>query len=115
MSETFFKNPRETWDAAKCLKASRSLACDGMGTPYPFKGAFPYQKNGPKRYNGGTTRNGKWYNGETFSLPKLAKGFKWIYAPTWCWQIVEISKYKKALAVKKAYEKLKKAIKATKE
>ena len=99
MPNGFYKNPQEIWDAKKCERMARRIARDGMGTPYPFKGAVPgpYPFGfGKTRYNGGCIRpmnaavgKRKWYPGEIHPLPKLAKGFKWVANPTWCWQIVK--------------------------
>lgn len=89
--ESYFHHAPEVWDKARCEKAVKHTARDGCGTPYPFKGSFPEVKCGPVRYNGGCIRNDTWYEGEHFSLPVLAPGFKWVSRPTWCWQIVKDS------------------------
>jgi hypothetical protein len=83
-----FTYPTQKWDAKKCLKEAKHTQRDGMGTPYPFKGACPWLPTSTD-YNGGTIINGEWYQGVIHNLPKLAKGFKWFYRPTWCWQIVK--------------------------
>lgn len=87
-----FRNPKETWDEKKCERLARHLHKDGLGTPYPFKGYVGHLIGQTQRYNGGCTRNNKWYEGETFSLPKLAKGFKLVSVPTWGWRIIKIEK-----------------------
>lgn len=109
--ENYFIHPTETWTTAQCEKAVKQIARDGMGNPYPFKGAHPgikgigeYEKsssspynalngkqanNGTVRYNGGKVIGDKWYEGEIFQLPILPKGFKWVYRSTWCWRIVK--------------------------
>lgn len=86
----YFHHPAEEWDAKRCAKEARHIQTDGLGTPYPFRGACPYVKDNPVTYNGGCIREEEWYRGETFELPKLAKGFEWRYVPTWCWQIVKV-------------------------
>jgi hypothetical protein len=86
---SYFKNPRETWTVDECEKMAKHIERDGMGTPYPFKGACPWVREGKIRYNGGTVRNEEFYEGESFELPKLAKGFQWVRVPTWCFQIVK--------------------------
>ncbi len=95
---TFYMNKREVWDAAKCARMARRIAKDGLGTPYPFRGAYPRYPHGwgRIRYNGGCIRpdtgpKRKWYDGEVFPLPKLAKGWKWVHVPTWCPRIVPSS------------------------
>ena len=85
-----FQNEIQTWDAEYCKKQSKHVEKDGLGTPYGFKGACPYVKNGIVRYNGGCIRNNEWYRGEEFFLPILAPGYKWQYVTTWCWQIVKV-------------------------
>jgi hypothetical protein len=89
-----YQHKAEVWDKAKCLKLSKRLATDGMGTPYPFKGyigssACRPSTFGTEIYNGGCIRNGIWYRGEHRTFPKLAKGFKIKLIPSWGWQIVE--------------------------
>ena len=99
--ERYYLNPREVWDTAKCAKMAKRVARDGLGTPYPFKGAVPgpYPFGfGKTRYNGGCCRplcasNPKWYPGEIFPRPKLAAGYRWVYAPTWCWRIVKVNSH----------------------
>jgi hypothetical protein len=90
-----YKHKPEVWDATKCLKLSRHVATDGMGTPYPFKGyigssASRPTKYGTETYNGGCICDDKWYRGEFFPFPKLAKGFKIEHVSTWGWRIVKI-------------------------
>jgi hypothetical protein len=41
------------------------------------------------RYNGGCIRNGEWYPGEEWQLPKLAAGFEIVVVPTWGYRIVK--------------------------
>ena len=97
--ERCYLNHREVWDVAKCEKMAKRVARDGMGTPYPFKGAVPGPfpcDFGKTLYNGGCVRpmtgpNQKWYPGEIWPLPKLAPGFKWVRAVTWSWRIVKKS------------------------
>lgn len=86
---TYYHNPMPRWSAKTCARMARRCATDGLGTPYPFQGAVPELPPTCVRYNGGCIRGGKWYPGETTPLPRLAKGYKWIYPPTWCWQIVK--------------------------
>lgn len=87
--EDYYHHPAENWTVAQCKKALKHVAKDGMGNPYPFKGMFPELKNGPVRYNGGTSRFAdKWYQGEVFYLPILPPQFKWNHPSSWCWQIV---------------------------
>lgn len=85
----YYHHSPETWTAAQCEEALKRLAKDGLGTPYPQRGMFPELKHGPVRYNGGTSRFDKWYQGEVFTLPVLPTGYAWVYVPTWCWKIVK--------------------------
>jgi hypothetical protein len=90
-----YKHKRETWSSEKCRKLANTTQKDGMGTPYPFKGYIPGSggslpaRFGRTIYNGGCVRNGEWYNGEEFPMPKLAKGFKIERVPSWGLRIVE--------------------------
>lgn len=92
-NNNYFVHPQEVWDKAKCSKAARHVAKDGLGTPYPWPGYIGSSTSIPPRYgsiryNGGCVRNGKWYEGETRPLPKIAEGFEIIHVPTWGWRIV---------------------------
>lgn len=86
----YYTHPQETWDEKKCRKAANHTAKDGMGTPYPFKGYIGSHQTGygKTKYNGGTTINGKWYQGEIKPLPQVTTGFKIITVPTWGFRIV---------------------------
>jgi hypothetical protein len=96
-----FQNPREVWDTKKCEKMAKRIARDGLGTPYSFRGYIGHGHGsvpmyGKVYYNGGTVKNGKWFQGEDRPLPKVAKGFKIVYRPTWGFQIVKVQHHKKS-------------------
>jgi len=62
----YFQHPAETWNKQKCEKIANSIAKDGLGTPYPFRGYIGSStstppKYGSVRYNGGCIRNEEWY------------------------------------------------------
>jgi hypothetical protein len=89
-----YQHPQEEWDAKTCEKLSKRVAKDGLGTKYPFKG-YIYQGEighhifgNTVRYNGGCIRDGQWWQGEEWPLPKLADGYKFVYVTTWGWRIV---------------------------
>lgn len=90
-STEYYVHQQEVWDRDKCLKASRRIATDGMGTPYPFPGYIGSHQTGygKQRYNGGCVRDGKWYCGEEKPLPKVADGFKIITVVSWGFRIVQ--------------------------
>ncbi len=75
-------------------KVQKNGKKDGLGTKYPFQGAFPYINSGIIRYNGGCLRGKpkKWYEGDEFFLPKITKNFEWIFMKTWCWRLVKKEK-----------------------
>lgn len=84
----------EVWGRAKCLRFSRSIVRDGMGTPHPRPGYL--QKPHPcgewgemLRFNGGTIIGGEWYQSVKWPLPKVAKGFKWEHILSWGWYLVK--------------------------
>ena len=83
-----YKHSAEVWDEKKCQKMVKHRAKDGLGTPYPFKGYIGSTKYGLVRYNGGCVREGKWYAGENFPLPKIPKKYKIIHVPTWGYRIL---------------------------
>ncbi len=83
----YYRHPRETWTKARCARFVRHLAKDGVGTPYPFRGAF-VRTVGLVRYNGGTVIGETWYAGEVYYLPKVPQGYTWKQIPSWCWRLV---------------------------
>ena len=85
------KTPK--WDAQKCAKMAKKIARDGLGTPYPFRGFLhaPTPLGWTVRYNDGCIRDGKWWQGETFHLPKVAKGFEIVNVPTWGFRIKTVT------------------------
>jgi len=87
-----FQHPQETWDFAKCKKLANRIAKDGTGTKYPFKGHLHSGEIGHIggiRYNGGTSIDGEWWQGEEDQMPILAEGFKIVRNPTWTWRIIK--------------------------
>lgn len=85
----FYPLPRENWDAEKCRKMARKHHRDGLGTKCGHAGYDPVYRSGPIRYNGGCIRNGEHYQGDNYTLPALAPGFRWNHLVSWGWQIVE--------------------------
>jgi len=88
--------PREQWDAAKCEKAAKRLAKDGLGTPYPWRGYIgssttPIQYGGYGRttFNGGIVIDGEWYKSADRPLPAVAGGFTIVHIPTWGYRIIK--------------------------
>lgn len=73
-----YQHPQEIWDKETCIKMSKRLKRDGLGTPYPQRGylEIPSQHGyGETQYNGGCVRDGKWYQGENFPLPQIHEDF----------------------------------------
>lgn len=89
MEDKYYQHPVEKWSAEKCTKECKRLCKDGLGTPYPSKGMLPHIKSGKVRYNGGIVIKDDWWKGEERYMPELAKGYKWVYIPTWCWKIIK--------------------------
>lgn len=98
---TYYRLTPETWDAKQCARMAQCTPTDGLGTPYPFAGICPYRKAGPERFNGGClVRDGRqvydckdgdktqWVPGVIHTLPRLARGFKWVSVLSWGWRIV---------------------------
>lgn len=87
-----YQHPREIWDVKKCEKLVKHIAKDGLGTPYPFKGYIRLGNQGDLqvRYNGGCVRDGEWWQGEEWQLPKLADGFELVRIRTWGWRIIKV-------------------------
>jgi len=90
----YFQHPAETWNKQKCEKIANSIAKDGLGTPYPFRGYIGSStstppKYGSVRYNGGCIRNEEWYQGEFFPLPIIHDSFEIIFVPTWGYRLVK--------------------------
>jgi len=91
-----FIHPQETWDEKECLKRSKRIHRDGMGTAGGPKGLIslsgsPYPGYGQTvTYNGGCIRNGELYGSESVPLPKIPEGFKFEKALSWGTRIVKI-------------------------
>ena len=89
MKETYFKHPQETWDETECLKRSRKINKDGLGTVGGPKGLInchsaPYPRYGQiRRYNGGCIREGEWYNGEEVPFPIIPDTFHFVQHCSW--------------------------------
>lgn len=77
-----YQNKPEVWDAKKCAKMAKRTAKDGYGTKYHFKG-FIGTAYGPVRYNGGISKDGKWWQGENFPLPIIDSAYEIVCVPTW--------------------------------
>lgn len=86
MPRDIYQHQTPVWDAAKCAKAAKHTAKDGLVTPYPFKG-YIGMHYGETRYNGGCTRDGEWYRGEYVPLPKVDPAFEIIRVVTWGYRI----------------------------
>lgn len=83
-----FQNAPEVWNAQTCQKMANRHAKDGLGTPYPFKGYIgSSQRYGVTRYNGGCTRDGKWWQGENHPLHMIHPDYEIIVVPTWGYRI----------------------------
>jgi hypothetical protein len=85
----YYLHAAEIWDAAKCHKAARHIARDGLGTPYPFPGYIGDSFYGTTRYNGGCIRNDQLYEGEIRPLPQVPVGYEIVRVRTWGWRIIE--------------------------
>jgi hypothetical protein len=82
--------PQETWDKARCHKAARHLAKDGLGTPYGWRGLIqPSGCIGPRYgrqcYNGGYTGpDGQYYRqGYIHPYPKLHEDYVYVHRCSW--------------------------------
>lgn len=84
-----YQHPTPIWDAETCAKLAKRTAKDSLGTPYPFKGYIGESQWGVRRYNGGCIRDGEWWQGENFPLPKVAPGYEIIRIPTWGYRIIK--------------------------
>jgi hypothetical protein len=87
----YYQHPQVTWDKETCEKIAKRTVKDGYGTPYPFKGYIhpPTQLGWHVRYNGGCVRNGDWWEGEIFPLPKVSKGFEIEHVSSWGYRLVK--------------------------
>jgi len=91
-----FMHQKETWDEAKCRKASRHINRDDLGTVVGPKGLIncdssPYPRFGQTRiYNGGCIRNGEWFNGETIPLPIIPDTYRFRDISSWGTVIEEV-------------------------
>lgn len=86
-----YQHEPEVWDEKKCAKAAKHWARDGMGTKYPWPGYIGCTTSGQygtHRYNGGTTINGEWWQGEVKPLPIVHEKYEIIEVPTWGYRIV---------------------------
>jgi hypothetical protein len=81
-----YQHHAEIWDTAKCRKAARRHAKDGMGTRYPFLG-YIGNHFGETRYNGGCVREGRWWPGENRPLPVVTDAYEIVRVPTWGYQL----------------------------
>lgn len=85
----YYIHKQEKWTAEKCLKMSRRVFRDGLGTPGGPLGLISntgsaYPQYGDKvRYNGGCVRDGQWYEGEEVPLPKIPKTFRFRHITSW--------------------------------
>jgi len=87
--KSLFTMEQETWDYKECLKRSKRIAKDGMGTPYPYRGLispigvmYPCY-GGTIDYNGGTFRNGEHYRSVRCPLPEIHEDFDFVHSPSW--------------------------------
>lgn len=87
-----YQNPQETWNEKKCKSLVNHLHRDGLGTAYPFRGYFHFGGHNNElvvHYNGGCEREGRWWQGEQWTLPKVADGYEIVHVPTWGWRLVK--------------------------
>ncbi len=92
-----YQNPQQTWNVKTCERYCKIVRTDACGTKYPFAGYLPrtvlgchYAHGMSVRYNGGCVREGKWWQGEEWQLPKIPSGFEIRYKPTWGYQIIKV-------------------------
>lgn len=82
-----YQHKQEVWDEAKCKKAAKHIASDGMGTKYPFRGFIgpftAYDHYGVTRYNGGCERDGEWRQGEFRPLPQVHQDYEIVHRSSW--------------------------------
>lgn len=89
-----YQHPQEEWDAAKCAKLARRRITDAFGTKGPvgqlMSGELGHYVHGMKvRYNGGTSINGEWWQGEEWQLPRIPTGFDIIHVCNWGYRMVK--------------------------
>lgn len=90
--QEYYTPKQEVFSEAKCKRLANQRLKDGYGTRHPYKGSFQPDHvsygYGVMDYNGGIVRKGVYYRkGTNIPFPKLAKGYKFIYFPTWGWFI----------------------------
>jgi len=82
--------PQETWDAEKCLKASKAKdhrsAYPGM---IASSSSMSPEYGKTIRYNGGTIIEDEHYESAHRPLPVIASGFRIINRPTWGTYIIK--------------------------
>jgi len=87
-----YQHAPEVWDEKTCAKKAKSVAKDGHGTQYPFKGKIG-SHYGEKRFNGGCIRNGEWWQGENYPFPQIPDTYEIV--PVQYWDCYQIRKKKK--------------------
>jgi hypothetical protein len=87
VNDDLYQHPVEKWSREKCAKIVKRYTKDGMGTRDHLPG-FLKQNFGIETYNGGCTREGKWYRGEYFPTPTVPKEYEIIYVSTWWHRLV---------------------------
>lgn len=85
-----YTHPQETWSAAECLRRSRQVNRDGMGTVGGPRGLIASSASTRPgygqtiRYNGGfTAPDGQHYQAESRPLPRVPEGWRFRHASSW--------------------------------
>jgi hypothetical protein len=86
--KTIFVMVQETWNAEKCLKASKYRRTNAFGDK-GFQGIIAASASTSPEYgqtvtyNGGTIRDGKWYSAVHNPLPKIPKDYEFHNVVSW--------------------------------
>ena len=83
-----YTHPQETWTEAKCARMSRYAPKDNWGNRPPKgiiadSGSAYLQYGQTIRYNGGTVRDGEWYEAEHLPLPAIPASYEFVPLVGW--------------------------------
>jgi len=83
----YYSPPAEVWDLKKCKAMSRSNPPNSYGDRNPWPGLVQDSATihgyGQRRFNGGVSRDGEWYEGTDIPWPILHEDYEYHHIPTW--------------------------------